>query len=100
MDPLPSGKFPNDSTGRALDKVARITKTVEKASAVRDVAKADPEKFGKLKDDMDRTGRVERGGPSSGSSSAAIPGGNPQGVAAAAGPRQCEGGQVWCVKWI
>jgi hypothetical protein len=49
--------------GRALDKIAKFAgkdrKTVQKARAVRDAAKAEPEKFGKLQVDMDRTGRVD-----------------------------------------
>jgi N6-adenosine-specific RNA methylase IME4 len=59
----PSGRFPEGQTGNALDKVARAVgkdrKTVQKARAVRDAARADPERFGKLQDDMDRTGRVD-----------------------------------------
>jgi len=58
-----SGKFPEGATGRALDKVAREIgkdrKTVQKARAVRDAALADPERFGKLQEDMNRTGRVD-----------------------------------------
>jgi N6-adenosine-specific RNA methylase IME4 len=59
---IASGKFPEAIKGRALDKVGkalgRDRKTIEKARAVRDAAKAEPEKFGKLQADMDRTGRV------------------------------------------
>jgi N6-adenosine-specific RNA methylase IME4 len=48
---------------RALDKVAKVVgkhrDTIQKARAVRDAAKADPEKFGKLAADMDRTGRAD-----------------------------------------
>src|SRR5262249_40552645 len=55
----PSGKFPK---GRALDKVAKVVgkdrKTIERAEAIVDAAEAEPEKFGRLLDDMDRTGRV------------------------------------------
>jgi N6-adenosine-specific RNA methylase IME4/ParB-like chromosome segregation protein Spo0J len=55
----PSGKFPR---GRALDKVARVVgkdrRTIEKAEAIVDAAASEPERFGKLLDDMDRTGRV------------------------------------------
>lgn len=55
----PSGKFPK---GRALDKVARVVgkdrKTIERAEAIVDAAEAEPERFGKLLADMDRTGRV------------------------------------------
>jgi N6-adenosine-specific RNA methylase IME4 len=57
----PPGNFPEG--GRALDKIAKFAgkdrKTVQKARAVRDAAKAEPEKFGKLQVDMDRTGRVD-----------------------------------------
>lgn len=58
-----SGKFPEQaSKGRAVDKVAKVVgkdrRTLEKAAAVVAAAEAEPEKFGKLKDDMDRTGRV------------------------------------------
>jgi ParB/RepB/Spo0J family partition protein len=55
----PSGKFPK---GRALDKVAKIVgkdrTTIAKAEAVVAAAEAEPEKFGKLLADMDKTGRV------------------------------------------
>ena len=48
--------------GRAADKAAKATgmarRTLEKAEAVVDAAEAEPEKFGKLLADMDRTGRV------------------------------------------
>jgi N6-adenosine-specific RNA methylase IME4 len=50
-------------TGRALDKVARVIgkdrKTIQKARAVRDAAVADPERYGKLLDAMDKSGRVD-----------------------------------------
>jgi N6-adenosine-specific RNA methylase IME4 len=55
----PSENFPK---GRALDKVAKVIgkdrKTIERAEAVVDAAQADPQKFGKVLADMDRTGRV------------------------------------------
>jgi ParB family chromosome partitioning protein len=55
----PSGKLP---TGRAADKAARATgrarSTLEKAAAVVDAAALAPERFRKLLEDMDRTGRV------------------------------------------
>jgi N6-adenosine-specific RNA methylase IME4 len=58
----PSGNFPK-GPGRALDKIARVVgrdrKTITKAAAVVDAAEAEPEKFGRLKEDMDRTGRVD-----------------------------------------
>jgi N6-adenosine-specific RNA methylase IME4 len=57
----PCGNFPGGA-GNALDKVGRIIgkdrKTIEKARAVRDAARAEPDKFGKLQMDMDRTGLV------------------------------------------
>jgi N6-adenosine-specific RNA methylase IME4 len=57
-----SGKLPEASKGNAADKAAKATgmarRTLEKAEAVVDAAEAEPEKFGKLLDDMDRTGRV------------------------------------------
>jgi N6-adenosine-specific RNA methylase IME4 len=49
-------------TGDAHDKVAAHVgisgRTEEKAKAVVDAAEVEPEKFGKLQEDMDRTGRV------------------------------------------
>ena len=57
----PSEKF--SEGGEARHKVARAAgisaPSIAKARAVRDAAKTEPEKFGKLKDDMDRTGRVD-----------------------------------------
>jgi N6-adenosine-specific RNA methylase IME4/ParB-like chromosome segregation protein Spo0J len=57
-----SGKLPEASTGNAADKAAKATglarRTLEKAEAIVDAAEADPEKFGKFKEDMDRTGRA------------------------------------------
>jgi N6-adenosine-specific RNA methylase IME4 len=51
-----------DTVGRALDHVGKMVgahrDTITKARAVRDAAKAEPERFGKLAEDMDRTGRV------------------------------------------
>jgi N6-adenosine-specific RNA methylase IME4 len=56
------GKLPTSSTGRAADKAAKATgmarRTLEKAEAIVDAAEAEPERFGKLLADMDRTGRV------------------------------------------
>ena len=53
---LPQGK------GRAADKAAKATgmarRTLEKAEAIVDAAEAEPEKYGRLLADMDRTGRV------------------------------------------
>jgi len=57
-----SGKLPEASKGNAADKAAKATgmarRTLEKAEAIVDAAEAEPEKYGKLLDDMDRTGRV------------------------------------------
>ena len=56
------GKLPTSSKGRAADKVAKVTgmarRTLEKAEAIVDAAEAEPEKYGKLLVDMDRTGRA------------------------------------------
>jgi N6-adenosine-specific RNA methylase IME4 len=55
----PSGNFPR---GRALDKVAKVVgkdrTTIAKAEAIVDAAEAEPEKYGKLLEQMDDTGRV------------------------------------------
>jgi N6-adenosine-specific RNA methylase IME4 len=55
-------KFSTGARGRALDKVANVVgkhrTTLAKAEAVVDAAEAEPEKFGRLLADMDRTGRV------------------------------------------
>ena len=57
-----SGKLPEASKGNAADKAAKATgmarRTLEKAAAIVDAAEAEPDKFGKLLVDMDRTGRV------------------------------------------
>jgi N6-adenosine-specific RNA methylase IME4 len=57
-----SGEIPHSVDRRALDHVARAIgkdrKTITKAREVRDAARAEPERFGKLVADMDRTGRV------------------------------------------
>jgi N6-adenosine-specific RNA methylase IME4 len=51
------------SSGRALDQVSKMVgvsrDTLTKARAVRDAAQTEPERFGKLLQDMDRTGRVD-----------------------------------------
>jgi N6-adenosine-specific RNA methylase IME4 len=56
------GKLPERQTGDARDKVAAQLgisgRTYEKAKAVVDAAEAEPEQFGKLLADMDRSGRV------------------------------------------
>jgi N6-adenosine-specific RNA methylase IME4 len=55
-------KFSEQAKGNALDKVAAVVgkhrTTIAKAEAIVDAAEAEPEKFGKLVPDMDRTGRV------------------------------------------
>jgi N6-adenosine-specific RNA methylase IME4/ribosomal protein S14 len=57
-----SGKLPEASKGNAADKAAKATgmarRTLEKAEAVVDAAEAEPERFGKLLEQMDDTGRV------------------------------------------
>ena len=57
----PLEKF-SKGNGRALDKVAGVVgkhrTTIAKAEAIVDAAQAEPEKFGKLREDMDRTGRA------------------------------------------
>jgi N6-adenosine-specific RNA methylase IME4/ParB-like chromosome segregation protein Spo0J len=57
-----SGKLPEASRGNAADKAAKATgmarRTLEKAEAIVDAAEAEPEKFGPLLEQMDRTGRV------------------------------------------
>lgn len=49
--------------GNAADKVARVVgrdrKTIAKAEAVVEAAERDPARYGKLVEDMDRTGRVD-----------------------------------------
>jgi ParB/RepB/Spo0J family partition protein len=64
-----AGKSPAGNSRRvrraptALDRVAKIVgkdrRTIEKARAICDAAKKEPVRFAKLKDDMDRTGRVD-----------------------------------------
>jgi N6-adenosine-specific RNA methylase IME4 len=56
------GKLPERQKGDARDKIAAQLgisgRTYERAKAVVDAAEAEPEKYGKLLADMDRTGRV------------------------------------------
>jgi N6-adenosine-specific RNA methylase IME4 len=58
-----SGQLSRSDDGRARDKVAAIAgvsgRTLEKIAAVCEAAEAEPERFGKLKADMDRSGRVD-----------------------------------------
>jgi N6-adenosine-specific RNA methylase IME4 len=55
-------KFSDLTKGNALDKVAAVVgkhrTTIAKAEAIVDAAAAEPERFGRLLEDMDRTGRV------------------------------------------
>jgi N6-adenosine-specific RNA methylase IME4 len=59
---LHPGNLPTSAKGRAADKAAKATgmarRTLEKAEAIVDAAEAEPERFGKLLADMDRTGRA------------------------------------------
>jgi N6-adenosine-specific RNA methylase IME4 len=58
----PSEKFSEGAKGNALDKIAKATgkhrTTLAKAEAIVDAAEAEPEKFSKLLEQMDHTGRV------------------------------------------
>lgn len=61
---MKNGKPSSDSDkGRSDEKVAKFTgfgkDALAKADAIVSAAEAEPERFGKLVDDMDRTGRVE-----------------------------------------
>jgi N6-adenosine-specific RNA methylase IME4/ParB-like chromosome segregation protein Spo0J len=58
----PSGKLPEGSKGQVRDKAAGAVgmsgRTLEKAKAVVEAARKNPEKYGKLKEQMDRSGKV------------------------------------------
>jgi len=58
-----SGKFPEAEKGEALNKVAEAVgmdrKTYTKAKEVVEAAEAEPEKYGHLKEKMDKTGKVD-----------------------------------------
>src|SRR5262245_34002914 len=58
-----SGNLPQASSGRAADKAAKATgmarRTLEKAEAIVDAAEAEPERYGCLVEQIDRTGRVD-----------------------------------------
>lgn len=58
-----SGEISHSDGGRAVEHLARLVgkdrKTIEKAEVIVDAAERDPEKFGPLKEDMDRTGKVD-----------------------------------------
>ena len=59
-----SGNLPESSKGQSRDKIAKATgkkaRTLAKAEVVMAAAEADPEKFGKLVQDMDESGNVDR----------------------------------------
>jgi N6-adenosine-specific RNA methylase IME4 len=61
-DLQPVGNLAHRSEAHATETVAKLfgegRKTMEKRLAICDAAEAEPEKYGKLRDDMDRTGRV------------------------------------------
>jgi hypothetical protein len=56
------GNSPNVEPGRAADQAARLVgrdrRTLDKAAAIVAAAEAEPQKYGKLVEDMDRTGHV------------------------------------------
>jgi ParB-like chromosome segregation protein Spo0J len=58
----PSGKFPEGSKGQTRDKVAATLgvsgRTYEKAAQIVQAADKEPERFGHLVEEMDRTGKV------------------------------------------
>jgi ParB/RepB/Spo0J family partition protein len=59
----PSGKFPEGSKGQTRDKVAAALgqsgRTYEKAAEVVQAAEKEPERFGHLVEEMDRSGKVD-----------------------------------------
>jgi N6-adenosine-specific RNA methylase IME4 len=59
---IPVETFPHGSKGKSRDKIGAIVgvsgRTYEKAKAVVEAAKAEPERFGHLIAEMDRTGKV------------------------------------------
>jgi ParB family chromosome partitioning protein len=61
--PTGSGFLPEPVTGQVRDQVGEIVgmsgKTYEKAKAVVEAAKKNPRRFGPLRDQMDRTGKVD-----------------------------------------
>ena len=62
--PDAGGKFPQADKGRTRDKIGAFAgvsgRTIDKIAAVVAAGEAEPERFGKLVDDMDRTGKVDR----------------------------------------
>jgi N6-adenosine-specific RNA methylase IME4/ParB-like chromosome segregation protein Spo0J len=60
----PAGKLPaGEEAGRVRDKAAGAVgmsgRTLEKAKAVVEAARKNPQEYGRLREDMDRTGRVD-----------------------------------------
>lgn len=57
------GNFPQALKGKTRDKIGAFAgvsgRTIEKIAAIVDAAEAEPQRFSKLKADMDRTGRVD-----------------------------------------
>lgn len=62
--PIRAGKLPQQKKGRVTEKVAVAVgmkrKTYEKAKAVVEAAKADPERYGDIAAGMDKDGKVDR----------------------------------------
>lgn len=60
--PAPGRKGSGEKSGRAADKAAAFVgkdrRTVDRAEEIVEAAEQDPKRFGKLRDDMDRTGNV------------------------------------------
>ena len=58
----PGGNFPQGAGGKTRDRIAAFAgvsgRTVEKIAKVVEAAEAEPERYGKLRADMDRTGQV------------------------------------------
>jgi N6-adenosine-specific RNA methylase IME4 len=56
------GNFPQAVKGKTRDKIGAFAgvsgRTIERIAAIVDAAEAEPKRFGKLKQDMDRTGRI------------------------------------------
>lgn len=62
-NPTPCGKFPPDRKGKVQDIIAEVTgyspKTMKKIKAVVKAAEDDPVTNGPIRDEMDRTGKVD-----------------------------------------
>jgi hypothetical protein len=56
------GNFPGSAAGNTRHKIGAVAgvsgRTLEKIVAICDAAEAEPERFGRLRDDMDRSGKV------------------------------------------